>query len=251
MRDSKSIIEFQITKNSVKQDIALPSYKSPIRVGPQTQYGNNRWEVYSPKLKRNVTLYSNLEYDHWVLIEANPHIQTFCEQPLKIRIKLPLGDVTTIFDMWVRWKGGREEFREIKYKSDLNKTLANSRCIRQVEAQMRWCELQNKNYKVITDETIRANPTYLSNWKLILQHLAYVQDIDLKPYLHQIVLKLSLKGESTIVEIEKALPDIEPSLVRSSIFTLLHLGELSADALKDKCLDRKTCVRLINNESRS
>ncbi|WP_350302699.1 hypothetical protein [Peribacillus frigoritolerans] len=57
---------------------------SPIPTKRSSKFGNNYWEAYSPKVKRNVRLFSDLEYDFWVLIETNPQISTYCERPLEI-----------------------------------------------------------------------------------------------------------------------------------------------------------------------
>ncbi len=45
------------------------------------KYGNNRMIVYSPKLQRQVTLYSNLEYYCYLMLEFDSEIINFCEQP--------------------------------------------------------------------------------------------------------------------------------------------------------------------------
>ncbi|MED0708838.1 DDE-type integrase/transposase/recombinase [Aneurinibacillus aneurinilyticus] len=54
----------------------------PVPLKRNAHYGSNYWEVYSPKIKRNVHLFSDLEYDHWVSVETNPQIKAFCEQPV-------------------------------------------------------------------------------------------------------------------------------------------------------------------------
>lgn len=38
------------------------------------RFGNNRRLSYSSKLKRDVFIFSDLEYEHWLLIESNPKI---------------------------------------------------------------------------------------------------------------------------------------------------------------------------------
>jgi hypothetical protein len=56
-------------------------YKPLITDGSK-RFGNNRWISYSSKLKRDVYLFSDLEYEHWLLIEPDPEIVDFCEQAL-------------------------------------------------------------------------------------------------------------------------------------------------------------------------
>ena len=56
-------------------------YKPLITDGSK-KFGNNRWLSYSSKLKRDVYLFSDLEYEHWLLVESDPKIVEFCEQAL-------------------------------------------------------------------------------------------------------------------------------------------------------------------------
>lgn len=59
-------------------------YKS-INMKRSTKFGSNYWEVSSPKVERIVRLFSDLEYKNWILIEMNPKIISFGEQPLTIK----------------------------------------------------------------------------------------------------------------------------------------------------------------------
>jgi len=43
--------------------------------------GQRRIEVFSPKLNRRVTLFSWDSHDVWLLLEADPTVQAFCERP--------------------------------------------------------------------------------------------------------------------------------------------------------------------------
>lgn len=142
---------------------------SPIKIRRSMKYGNNYWIVYSPKLKRNVRLFSDLEYDNWLHIECNPNIISFCEQPLKIEV-FHDGEVKeSIFDMWVLYDNNVEEFQEVKYISELNDTSNKSeRSKKQIELQRQWCKDNNYNYVVRTDSEIRENLTHLNNLKYII-----------------------------------------------------------------------------------
>jgi len=167
-------------KGEHDEELGLVNYPSPVWERPQSRYGNNRWVAYSPRLQRRVILYSDLEYDHWVLVEATPSIKRFCEQPRRVRVQLPSGSVTTVFDMWILWDTNCQEYREVKYQHELLRATPGSRTDRQIQAQKKWCELCKVGHRVITDEVIRACPLFLVNWKSILGHLACTQQIDLR-----------------------------------------------------------------------
>jgi hypothetical protein len=40
-----------------------------------------RIEVFSPKLRRRLTLFSRDAQDVWILLEADPHVHSSCERP--------------------------------------------------------------------------------------------------------------------------------------------------------------------------
>src|SRR5260370_5823487 len=43
--------------------------------------GAHRFEAFSPKLGRRLTLYRRDALEQWILLEANPAVVTFCERP--------------------------------------------------------------------------------------------------------------------------------------------------------------------------
>ena len=95
-------------------------FEKPIDMPRGSHYGSNYFIVYSQKIKRNVKLYSNLEYYNFLTLEVDPNIEYFCEQPYEISINIGNTLRKAVFDMYVKYKDGREEFQEIKYKSELS-----------------------------------------------------------------------------------------------------------------------------------
>lgn len=80
----------------------------PINMKRSTKFGSNYWEVSSPKLKRIVRLFSDLEYKNWILIEMNPQIISFCEQQLTIKGYIDRKLKKFIFGMWVLYDDTEE-----------------------------------------------------------------------------------------------------------------------------------------------
>nr|WP_162306298.1 TnsA endonuclease N-terminal domain-containing protein [Brevibacillus laterosporus] len=131
-------------------------FNTPVITKRNAKYGSNYWYVYSPKLNRMVHLFSNLEYDHWILIEANPQIITFCEQPKKVEWLIGEKLLHSIFDMWIERKDGSQSFIEIKYQIDLDPQNPRSeRSLRQTHLQRKWCEENNYDYLIQTEKEIR------------------------------------------------------------------------------------------------
>lgn len=54
----------------------------PLITNANKKFVINRWISYSFKLQREVFLFSDLEYEHWLIIESNPIIIDFCESAL-------------------------------------------------------------------------------------------------------------------------------------------------------------------------
>jgi len=130
--------------------------------------------------------------------------------------------------MWILWNTMHQEYREIKYRHELRNALPSSRTHRQIEAQKKWCEFGGVDHTVMTDEIIRANPIFISNWKFILSQLACTQHIDLSPHLKSVSSMLQERSGVALGEMEHIFPKVDRALIWSSIFTLTHRGCLKA-----------------------
>lgn len=129
-----------------------------------SKYGSDYFVAFSYKLHRSVKLYSNLEYKNWLTLEMNPAVKTFCEQPYEAEMLVNGKKKRTIFDMWVFYEDGREEFQEIKYSSYLTGTDKYSiRSQEQIQSQQKWCKLCNMPYVVRTEKEIETGPLFIEN----------------------------------------------------------------------------------------
>jgi hypothetical protein len=142
------------------------------------------------------------------------------------------GLVRTVFDFWIHWPDGSEEYREVKLTSDL---VPGSRALVQIEAQKTFCRLHGFKHTVATEKTIRANPLYLDNWKRILTHLGMTSTIDLRPITKRLVRLLRTVRRCRMSTLESALAAFDPVLVRAAMYTLIHRREATAD-LKNEVL---------------
>jgi len=145
---------------------------TPKDILRSTKYGNNYWETFSFKLNRNIRLFSDLEYDNWVLIETNPNVKLFCEQPYSIKYSLNGRSQDITFDMWVLYIDGTQGFIEVKYHDELNAINPKSeRAIRRTTIQKEWCLENGFNYWLNTDLEIRKNKIYLNNLKQVISFI--------------------------------------------------------------------------------
>jgi len=137
----------------------------PLIVDGSKKYGNNRWLAYSHKINRTIYLFSDLEYEHWLLIESDANVVDFCEQPLRMEVVGDNKKTASIVDMWVKYKDGKETFIEVKYSKDLLKESV----VKQINVQRLWCKANNISYEVRNEQNIRYNPILLSNLKVLIK----------------------------------------------------------------------------------
>ncbi|EST55778.1 hypothetical protein T458_00060 [Brevibacillus panacihumi W25] len=201
----------------------------PIQSKGRGHYGNNLWDAYSPKLNRMVRLYSDLERDHWVLIETNPNVRTFCEQPLKVSVPVEGRIVSTIFDMWVQWTNETESFIEIKYSNSFHQSHPNYEDVRvQTTAQKVWC-LENKyEYIIRTEEEIRKNTLLISNMKRILSFIRNRSN-PVETDCFQIMRSIQQHGKISAQQLEIMLPNISQSRIYEALSWLFYRSEIQAN----------------------
>lgn len=215
------IVEFRGSRGGA------PIY-TPVAMPRNMRYGSNFWSIYSLKLRRRAHFFSDLEYDHWIHVETNPFVKTFCEQPLRIRHSHGGKVVESVFDMWIQYIDKTETFVEVKYEAELDPNNPKStRALRQTRAQESWCHENGKPYKIVTEEKIRSNSLYLSNLKQIVSYTKN-RAVPVETDRHRLLQFIGPK-KVTIGEIERAFETVSPQRVRETICMLIYSGKLAAN----------------------
>lgn len=201
----------------------------PILPPVGTKFGNNRWEVYSPKIDRLVHLYSDLEYYHWLKVEVDPFIIDFCEQPVKIKAinTNPSSNSYSIPDMITLDKKHNFVLVEIKHAKQLDDDKVKD----QIEIQQAWATQQHMKHEVFTDKVL-DNKFYLSAWKQIIQTVASTNRRFLSNYCDRI---LGLKHQSnvTIAEILRRV-DGNYDQTLAALFHLIYSGDIKFSKLTER-----------------
>jgi hypothetical protein len=202
----------------------------PLPIKRSSRYGNNYWEAYSVKVNRTVRMFSDLEHDHWVLVEGDPDIVNFCEQPKELKVQSDdYGIVKSIMDMWIQRIDGTELFIEVKYPSELDHTHKNfsERSFKQTKAQKKWCDDNGFQFEIRTEKEIRRNPVYLDNLKLILPYVRQ-RKMPIETDWHRIRILLD-KTSSTILQIEQHIPEISKQRLRETICRMIYTGVIRSN----------------------
>lgn len=178
-------------------------------------YGAHRYDVYAPKLQRQLTLYGRQALDLWTTLEASPQVVSYCERPLVI----PGSSPQRAFDFWVKRPHGEELLV----------------LLRESDSETPDKEALGVNVRALEKSTIDGIPvvcldpkdmaqhrTALENWGTIIRDLAAFQRFVPEPLCRE--LREALGEGKTIARLQSELTDFDSSTVRLAVFVLLHRG---------------------------
>ncbi|TKI55440.1 S-layer protein [Brevibacillus antibioticus] len=206
-------------------------YEQPVITKRSTRYGSNYWHVFSPKLQRMVHFFSDLEYEHWLLVEADQTVKRFCEQPIKIDGLYNGNKVSSILDMWIERVDGSQSFVEIKYTQELDpRNKRSERAIRQTTIQRKWCEQNDFNYEIKTEKDIRSNQILLDNLRMLIPNIKnQLTPNEIDQYQ---ILKAVGKHRKSIRQLRTELPHFFPSRLNETIANMIYFGVLYSNIHK-------------------
>ena len=196
-------------------------FTKPVFINKSNKFGNNRWIVYSNKINRIVYLFSDLEYANWLVVENDPSIKYFCEQPIIIEAVSEGKVKSSIPDMYIQYVNGVEAMREIKYTVDIN----SERAKQQSFIQKSWCNKNNYKYELVTDEHLTTNSVYLSN----LKQLSKIEiDITQVNRFKGTLDKFINSKPNTVLELSKIM-NIEIDDILQQIFCLIKVNYINSN----------------------
>lgn len=217
-------------------------FSEPLQMTRTTHYGNNYFSVYSKKVRRITNFFSNIEYYNFLTLEMNPDVKTFCEQPKEIEIYMEGKIKKAIFDMWVLYEDGTEEFQEVKYESELlGKDDKSLRSQEQIKRQMLWCKENGCNFVVRTDTEICKGKFTISNLNVMAAKVRRYNPRD--DFYHQHIQKqLDYYRKMTVQEM--IANDMLPKDYElEQICNMYYQGAITFD-IAARPLDGKTIIRL-------
>lgn len=214
---------------------------SPIVIPRNLKFKYNYYISYSIKIKRNVKVFKDLNYNNFILLEFNPDVINFCEYPTKINIEIDGKYEEVIFDMYVEYKSGIKEFQLIignDFIEDKNNYQRRTTKLEQ------WCYKSGYNFKIISDKDLYIGKYYTNNLRCLLG-LIKRQDIPLlKRYLKMLCSELC-DNKIKIKEIMDI--NIIPfNYVYATIALGIYNGIIIA-SIKDKIISYDTEVWLNND----
>ena len=175
-------------------------------------------EAYSPKLGRRLHSFGEDVFRQWIRLEADPMVVAFCERPAY----LGAGDEKRLADFWVR-------------KADRELLL-----VLDAENQITSLAIGDIDLAVRTVQTVElaAARVWVGNWERILPVIGSCRQY-IAQSLQNSILKF-VAEPMPLARIEQEFVTGDPTLVRASVFRLLHQGKLQAPQLHTEPLSYLT-----------
>lgn len=222
-------------------------YKTPISMPRGSHFGSDYWITYSKKVQREIHLYSMLEYANFLVLEMNPKVEYFCEQPLKITDPSSESKRHSIFDFWVYFIDGNSKFQEVKYSTELQGEDSSAlRSQKQIKFQQDWCKKHNYLYEVITEKNLYRSEYFITNLARLYSFVLR-QTAQFNPDTEKELCNFLSNNSHSIAEIEaeKICNKTEEMFYLAQLY---YKGIIHIDVLR-RPLDKKTEVQLCVNEN--
>lgn len=203
-------------------------YRSPVAVA--RPYGSYRFDVFSMKLKRSMTLYGEAALMTWVDLEADPQVTDLCERPLVIDGCKPRRAV----DFWAIKNANIHYYLLLRGSETSEKLFARAA----VADFVYWAEQSKARIVTIDPAAFKARRYRYYNLAHMLQCLSiYCAHVERNFRPRALT---SLPASFTLEQgAESTFPD-DLSIGRSLIFREFLQGRLNCPSLNDIPLGRNT-----------
>lgn len=183
----------------------------------------------SIKMKRKMAFESTIERDEMTLLDIDPDVQAFEEQPLVIPYRHNNKTVTYTPDLLVQTL---EKCILVECKpATLVETEDNQRKFREAR---KWCEQHSFEFEVVTDEQVRAGYR-LSNVKRLTQYARHVITPQTKSRIYSVLRAIG--RPIPIAALGNEIVPGKPVSVMSSILHLAYHHQVAIDLDKEKISD--------------
>lgn len=188
----------------------------------------NIWYTSGWKCNGDLILHSDAELRHFVLLEADPEVQSYAlHEPVAI-IKVGSDDLKTEFDADVRLRGGGRQFREIK-ATDVEPIDLSGRERLQFEAQELYAAAHGADYVRIGRQALLSSVMLASNWSEGLAYLLSARSLPLINYRLEISALLRHQGRCDVQALLSCYSIEDWPVATAALFSLLAEGVFGSD----------------------
>lgn len=173
---------------------------------------SHRYDVFGPKIQRNLTLFGLAQVQTWLLLESDPLVLSYCERPMVAPETKP----KLVVDFWAGY-AGRDELWIVSRNPAATADIGTS-----MPAFARWAEDNKYDVRQLAPPGVMDDKVYLDNWGIIVRELSANRRY-IKPSLLKAVREI-LEQPRPIAALCNLLPQEDPVLVRVAAYSLLHSG---------------------------
>ncbi len=185
------------------------SARFSVPVSTPRPRGSRLIEAFSPKLGRRLRCFGRHAFDQWIRLESDPSVLAFCERPLA----LDEGDNKRLIDYWVRTRDQEALLIIGDERPAPNMTSGNA----------------SLPVRSVPLAELAAARIWIANWERMLPCLVACRS-SLSTSLMQAVAEF-VSAPMQLSRIEREFASGDPALVRATVFSLLHRGQLQAPRL--------------------
>lgn len=190
-----------------------PELRFHVPQSNRRPFGSHRFDAWSPKAARRVTLFGQRSLRAWVAIEADSTISHFCERPLVVESSKP----TRVIDFWVQRTSSEEELwillRTTECSTD--EPVVSS-------AFQQWSQTQGFTPRLLPPEEPAMTDEQFQNWGTVLRYLAANRKLLTEDLINGV--QQACDAGVGLGALEHRFQHHDPILVRTALFQLLHRG---------------------------
>ena len=178
-------------------------------------HGANRFDVFSLKAGRRLTLFGFESYRHWLRLEADAHVKALCERPLVIR------DTTRprVVDFWISSASGSRYLLLLRPPEAT--VVATGREL--FPAFAAWArEVGSSVENVASAEDPSAGRYWHDNWTEVLQHIVSFRGGVTQAVEGQV--SAAIVDRCSVKDAIASLGSIDAEVARAAAYRLVHRG---------------------------
>jgi hypothetical protein len=197
-------------------------------------FGSHRFDVYSPKLSRQLILFGMSAVDLWTTLEADPAVITFCERPTMLPDTRPQRAV----DFWVKLQHS-EEFLVLRRSSAAS---ADATPAPSADTDGEQQAIDGIPVRYVASGHFDQSRIKLANWGWIIRDLAAFSRFVPEPLCRDVAA--SIGGGKSIAQLQAELSEFDSSTVKLAVYVLLHRGQAVCEQLATQALGPAHIIEL-------
>lgn len=204
---------------------ASPYPPQPIRRGTQASHETVRYTGWSAKMRRPMLFDNRLEFHHWLLLEGTPQVEQLCEQYPDAEVE---GE-PHVFDMWIRWRDGSEECRDVVLSRNFDTCRGYTRDPPGWSGLVAWGKEHGYRCRYITERELALYTVRILNWQRMLPFVKRAQESPNDFLEKRVLWQVDGAHDISMGRLTHALSTVDPTDVTAMVAKLLHEGQLSAN----------------------